>query len=65
MKKLQKVSPLFIRHLRVTFTLWGEGASLALIDHPSSDGVPIKILYGVDVSLHHPSLHPVFWYWVG
>ena len=31
-----------------SLTSWGEGASLALIGHPSSDGVTIKILYGVD-----------------
>ena len=36
-------------------TSWGEGASLALVDHPSSDGVKIKIPYGVDVSLHQPA----------
>ena len=28
---------------------WGEGASLALVGHPSSDGVTIKMPYGVDV----------------
>ena len=33
----------------VSFNSWGEGASLALVDHPSSDGVTIKISYGVDV----------------
>ena len=44
--------------------LRGEGASLALAGHPSSDGVTIKIPYGVD-DLHHPSLHPIFSYWVG
>ena len=27
----------------------GEGASLALVGHPSSDGVSIKMPYGVDV----------------
>ena len=36
-------------------TSWGEGASLALVDCPSSDGVKIKIPYGVDVSLHQPA----------
>ena len=44
--------------------LWGEGASLALVGHPSSDGIPIKILYGVDVLLHQPALHPIFSCWV-
>ena len=29
--------------------LMGEGVSLALVHHPSSDGVTIKIFYGVDV----------------
>ena len=28
---------------------WGEGASLALVYHPSSDGVIIKIPYSLDV----------------
>ena len=43
---------------------WGEGASLALVGHPSSNGVTIKMPYGVDV-LHQPALHPIFSYWVG
>ena len=30
-------------------TSWGEGSSLALDDHPSSDGVTIKMPSGVDV----------------
>ena len=34
-----------------SLTLWGEGASLALVGHPSSDGVTIKMPYGVD-ALH-------------
>ena len=34
---------------RASLTSWGEGASLALVGHPSSDGVAIKIAYGVDV----------------
>ena len=42
----------------------GEGASLALIGHPSSDVVTIKMLYGVDI-LHRPALHPIFSYRVG
>ena len=41
-----------------------EGASLALVGHPSSDGVTIKMPYGVDV-LHQPASHPIFFYWVG
>ena len=49
----------------VSLTSWGEGASLALVGHPSSDGVTIKIPYGVDVLLHRPASHPIFSYWVG
>ena len=41
-----------------------EGASLALVGHPSSEGVTIKMPYGVDV-LHWPASHPIFSYWVG
>ena len=33
----------------VSFTSGGEGASLLLVDRTSSDGVTIKVLYGVDV----------------
>ena len=36
----------------VSLTSWGEGASLALVGHPSSDGITIKIPYVVDVLLH-------------
>ena len=32
-----------------SLTSWGEGASLALVGDPSSDGVTIKMPYGVDV----------------
>ena len=46
-------------------TLWGEGASLALVGHPSSDSVTIKIPHEVDVLLHQPALHPIFSCWVG
>ena len=49
---------------RASLTSQGEGASLALVGHPSSDGVTIKMPYGVDV-LHRPTLHPIFSYWVG
>ena len=31
---------------------WGESASLALVGHCSSDGVTIKIPYGIDDLLH-------------
>ena len=41
---------------RVSLTSWGEGASLALVGHPSGDGVMIKMPYGVDV-LHRPASH--------
>ena len=47
-----------------SLTSWGEGASLALVRQPSSDGVTIKMPYWVDV-LHRPALHPIFSYWVG
>ena len=47
-----------------SLTSWGEGTSLALVGHPSSDSVTIKMLYGVDV-LHQPASHPIFSYWVG
>ena len=47
-----------------SLTAWGEGASLALVGDPSSDGVTIKLPYGVDF-LHQPALHPIFPYWVG
>ena len=47
-----------------SFASWGEGASLALVGHPSSAGVTIKMPYGVDV-LYRPALHPIFSYWVG
>ena len=48
----------------VSLTSWGEGASLALVGHPSSDGVTIKMPHGVDV-LHRPASHPIFSYWIG
>ena len=38
---------------RVSLTSLGEGTSLALCGHPSSDAVTIKIPYGVDVLLHN------------
>ena len=42
-----------------SLTSWGEGASLALVGHTFSDGVTIKITYGVDV-LQRPASHPIF-----
>ena len=47
---------------RVSLTSWGEDASLALVGHPSSDGITIKIPYGVDVLSRRPALHPIFSY---
>ena len=47
-----------------SFTSCGEGASLALVGHPSGDGVTVKMPYGVDVLLHRPASHPIFSYWV-
>ena len=41
-----------------SFTSWGEGAFLALVGHPSSDAVTIKMPYGV--VLHWPALHLFF-----
>ena len=48
---------------RACLTSWGKGASLALVGHPSSDGVIIKMSYGIDV-LHRsfaPHLFLVGW----
>ena len=33
----------------VSLTSWGEDVSLALVGHPSSDGITIKMPYAVDV----------------
>ena len=49
---------------RASRTSWGEGASLALVGNPASDGITIKMPYGVDF-LHRPALHPILSYWVG
>ena len=49
----------------VSLTSWREGTSLAFAGHPSSDGVTIKIPYGIDVLLHQPASQPIFSYWVG
>ena len=45
--------------------LRGEGAPLALVAHPSSDGIMTRIHYGVEVLLHRPATHSIFSYWVG
>ena len=42
-----------------SLTSWGEDASLALVGHPSTDGVTLKMPYGVDV-LHQPALQSIF-----
>ena len=45
----------------VTLTSWGEGASLALVAHPSRDGVTIKMGYdGVDVFTLTSFVHHLF-----
>ena len=44
---------------RASLTSWGEGASLALVGHPSTDGITINMPYEVDV-LHQPASHPIF-----
>ena len=36
----------------ISLTSWGEGTSLALVDHPFGDGVTIKLPYGVNILLH-------------
>ena len=49
----------------VSLTSWGKGASLALVGHPFSHGITIKIPYAVNVLLRRPALHTIFSYWVG
>ena len=49
----------------VSLTSRGEDASLALVSHHSSNGITIKIPYGVDVLLHRSASHPIFSYLVG
>ena len=38
---------------------------IALVCHPSNNGITIKISNGVDVLLHRPASHPIFSYCVG
>ena len=45
--------------------LIGRRCLLALVGHPSSDGITIKIPYGVDVLLHRPASQPIFSYRAG
>ena len=49
----------------ISLASWGEGASLTLVGHPSSDDITLKIPYGVDVLLRRAASHPIFSYWVG
>ena len=49
---------------RASLTSWGEGVSLALVGHFSSDGVTIKMPYEIDVLLHQPISHPILTCWV-
>ena len=44
----------------VCVTSWGEGASLALVGHPSSDVIRIKTPYGVDALLNWAASRPIF-----
>ena len=44
---------------RASLTSWGGGASLALVVHPSSDGVMIKIPYGVSCFTTSTNLAPI------
>ena len=71
-REATKISTLSSRHRNtglvssgVSLTSWVEGVSLALVGHPSSDGITIKIPYGVDVLLNRPAWYPIFSYWVG
>ena len=71
-REATKISALSSRHRNtglvssgVSLTSWVEGVSLALVGHPSSDGITIKIPYGVDVLLNRPAWYPIFSYWVG
>ena len=50
---------------RVSLILWGESASLTFVSYPCSEGITIKISYGIDVLLHRPVSHSIFSYWVG
>ena len=45
---------------RLSFTSSGEGASITMVGHYSSDGVTIKVPDGVDILLHRPALHCIF-----
>ena len=54
--KMQQIKKIFFIIVFIMFIFlyfviirWGEDASLALVGHPSSDGIMIKMPYGVDV----------------
>ena len=49
----------------VSLTTWWEGASSAFIGNASSDGITMKIPYGVLILLHLLASHHIFSYWVG
>ena len=49
---------------RASLTSLGEGASLALVGQPSTNGINKNTL-GVDVLLHQTVSHPIISYWVG
>ena len=51
--------------IQQVLTSWSEGACLALVGQPSSDGVTRKTPYGVDALLHQLASHPTFSYWTG
>ena len=44
----------------VGLTSQGEGVSLALVGHPSNDGITIRTRYEIDVLLRRPASHPIF-----
>ena len=47
-----------------SLTSWGEGASLALVRHPSSNSIVTKIPFVVDVLLHQPASHIFLLRWL-
>ena len=49
----------------VSLTSWGKGTTLALVGHPSSDGITIKMPFWIDVFLHRLASNNIFSYWVG
>ena len=59
-----RLEPLWLVSSGASLTSRGKGASLALVANPFSDGVTIKMSYGVDV-LHRPASHSIISYLVG